>query len=121
MSRPSISSACATYVEKNPKLVQGFLKALLDTEAFMRSNPDESTKIVADALQMDTPTMAAIWSNFVYKVGLDAKILDLFKKEAQWDISTGKPVAVSDIDGAIRGLVVTGDLKAVAPDRVAGF
>jgi NitT/TauT family transport system substrate-binding protein len=109
------------YVDKNPKLVQEFLKALLDAEAFLKNNRDESTGIVADALQMDQPTMAAIWSNFDYRLGLNADILELFKKEAQWDISSGKPATVSDIDGAIRGLVITTDLKAVAPGRVVGF
>jgi ABC-type nitrate/sulfonate/bicarbonate transport system substrate-binding protein len=109
------------YVQKNSKLVQEFLKALLDAEAFMRSNPEESTKIVAEALQMDVPTMAAIWGNFDYRLGLNADILELFKKEAEWDISSGKPVSVSDVGAAIRGLVIVDDLKAVAPERVVGF
>jgi aliphatic sulfonates family ABC transporter substrate-binding protein len=109
------------YVQKNPKLVQEFLKALLDAEAFMRSNRDESTKIVADALQMDVPTMAAIWSNFDYRLGLNADILELFKKEAEWDVSSGKPVSVSDVNATLRSLVIVDHLKAVAPDRVVGF
>lgn len=109
------------YLKKNGDIAQRFIKALIEAEGLIASNKDEAVKIIAQAVQMDAGTMASIWSNYQYKVALDASILTLMKKQADWDAQSGKPANVPDVDKAIKGLVQIDFLKAVAPDRISGF
>ncbi len=109
------------YLKKNPAVVDRFVKALVDAESFINANPAETIKIIADAVQMDVATMTGIRDNFVFKLGLDADIIKLMKKQADWDASTGKPANVSDIDRTLRGLIEPEHLRRIAPDRISGF
>jgi ABC-type nitrate/sulfonate/bicarbonate transport system substrate-binding protein len=109
------------YLKKSPAVVDRFLKALVDAESFINANPAETIKIIADAVQMDVATMTGIRSNFDFKLGLDADIIKLMKKQADWDASSGKPANVSDIDRTLRGLVELEHLRRIAPDRISGF
>ena len=62
------------YLDANGPLVQKFLRALLDAEAWLKANPDEAITTIADAVGMKRDELAAIWQDYVYHVRIDDQL-----------------------------------------------
>lgn len=105
------------YLEKNPKLIAAFLKALLDAEDWMKKNPDDAISTVAKIAGMKREDLEPIWNDYVYHVTLDQKQLDVLTAHAAWRLESGNhpPGAVMP---DFTEVIFPEALKAVAPDRV---
>lgn len=105
------------YLAKNPKLVDAFLRALLDAEAWMKANPEDAITVVAKFVGMKRGDLAAIWKDYVYNVVLDQKQLDVLTAHATWRLESGNhPPGAKMPD--FSQVIVKGPLQAIAPDRV---
>lgn len=113
--------AMRDYVQKNQDTVRKLLLALIDAEGFINQNPDESLKLIAEASGMDVPTFAGIRSDFNYRVELNPHLMEMLRKQAQWDISTGKPAGVPNVEQTLKQLVMPEILRSIAKERVVGY
>lgn len=106
-----------SYLDANPALIEKFISALIDAETWMKAHPDEAISTVADAVGMKRDELASIWSDYVFHVRLDDRLLDILKTHSAWRLQTGNhpPGAVMPDFSKV---IVTGPLKAVAPERV---
>jgi NitT/TauT family transport system substrate-binding protein len=69
-------------LEKRPDTVKNFLKSLIEAEAWLKANPDESIKVVAQFVNMPVSELRPIWQDYVYGVALDQQVLDVLKAHA---------------------------------------
>jgi NitT/TauT family transport system substrate-binding protein len=107
-------------LEKRPDAVKNFLKSLVEAEAWLKANPDESIKIVAEFVNMPVSELRPIWQDYVYGVALDRQVLDVLNAHASWRLASGNhPPGATMPDW--RKIIFTGPLKAAAPDRVTIF
>jgi ABC-type nitrate/sulfonate/bicarbonate transport system substrate-binding protein len=106
------------YLKTHEKLVESFLAALIDAEAWMKTHRTAAIADVADMVGMKPVDMAPIWSRYVYHVALDKKQLGILKLNTTWRLKTGNhPVGVTALPDLAK-FVFPGPLRAVAPDRV---
>lgn len=77
------------YLEANGPLVQKFLRALIEAEAYTKSNPEDSIATVADAVGMKRDELGAIWNDYFYRVRLDDPLLGVLKLHSAWRLETG--------------------------------
>ena len=77
------------YLDANGALVQKFLRALLDAEAWLKANPDEAITTIADIVGMKRDELAAIWPDYVYRVRIDDQLLGILKLHAAWRLESG--------------------------------
>ena len=77
------------YLDANGPLVQKFLRALLDAEAWLKANPDEAITTIADIVGMKRDELAAIWQDYVYRVRIDDHLLGILKLHAAWRLESG--------------------------------
>ena len=77
------------YLDANGPVVQKFLRALLEAEAWLKSNPDEAIATIADSVGMKRDELAAIWSDYVYRVRIDDHLLGILKLHAAWRLESG--------------------------------
>jgi NitT/TauT family transport system substrate-binding protein len=105
------------YLDANSKLVANFIAALIDAEGWAKTHPDEAISVVADAVGMKRDELAAIWSDYVYRVRLDDRLIEILKTHAAWRLETGNhpPGAVMPDFSKV---VVAGPLRSVDPARV---
>ncbi len=105
------------YLDANPAIVGKFLAALIEAEGWVKAHPDEAIDIVATASGMKRDDLAPIWSDYVYHVRLDDKLLDTLKTHAGWRLETGNhpPGAVMPDFSKI---IATAPLKALDAARV---
>ncbi len=68
------------------ELINGLKKAA----DFIKSNPDEAKKIVAEQTKLDIEILNKTWPNYFFGVGLDAGLIDLCIAESNWAIETNK-------------------------------
>jgi ABC-type nitrate/sulfonate/bicarbonate transport system substrate-binding protein len=106
------------YLKNNEVLVEKFLKALIDAEAWVKDNPKEAVDIVAKATGIKADDLAAIWPDYVFHVVLDDKQMDVLKAHAAWRLESGNhPPGVSSVPD-FKKIVDPGPLKKVDPSRV---
>jgi ABC-type nitrate/sulfonate/bicarbonate transport system substrate-binding protein len=74
------------YAENNPKVLLRFLKAVEKATMFIENNKEESQKIVADRLKLDTEVMEILWDDFNYEISLEQSLILTLEDEAQWAI-----------------------------------
>lgn len=105
------------YLQKKPEVVKRFLKSLVEAEAWIKANPDEAIKVVAEFVKMPEDDLKPIWKDYVYQVALDDQILDVLNAHAGWRLASG-----NHPPGAVmpdwRAVIFPALLKSVAPDRV---
>ena len=105
------------YLQKRPEVVQRFLKSLIEAEAWIKANPDEAVKVVADFVKMPADDLKPIWKDYVYGIALDQQVLDVLNAHAGWRLATGNhPPGATMPDW--RNVIFPGPLKSVAPERV---
>lgn len=109
------------YLEKHPKTVRHFLKALLGAEKYIHTHPVESTKIIASATGMSTSLFTKIRPDFHYKVALEPSLLKYIDEEAAWDISTGRADPGPGYKKVLRNSIVAGPLRSLVSNRVVGY
>jgi ABC-type nitrate/sulfonate/bicarbonate transport system substrate-binding protein len=105
------------YLAANPTLVKKFLSALIDAEEWLKAHPDDAITTIATAVGMNRDELASIWSDYVYKVRIDDKLLETLKTHAAWRLATGNhpPNAVMPDFTAVLALE---PLKSLDPKRV---
>lgn len=107
-----------SYLGSEPKVVEHFLAALIEAEAWMKQNPDATIDIVAKAVGMKSPDLKDIWDDYVFQVAIGDKQIDALKKHAQWRLDTGNhpPGATKMPD--FSKVVFPGPLQKIDPARL---
>lgn len=105
------------YLEKNPKLIDKFLRALIDAELWMKANQEDAITVVAKTVGMKRETLAAIWKDYIYNVVLDDKQMNILEAHAAWRLQSGNHPPNAKMPDFTK-VVVSEPLKAIDPSRV---
>ncbi len=105
------------YLEANGPLIDKFLRALVDAEAWLKANPDEAITTIAEAVGMKRDELAAIFPDYVYRVRIDDQLLAILKLHAAWRLASGNhpPGAVMPDFSKV---LVLDPLRTIDPARV---
>jgi ABC-type nitrate/sulfonate/bicarbonate transport system substrate-binding protein len=105
------------YLDANPAVVKGFIAALIDAEIWLKAHPDEAISTIADAVGMKRDELAAIWQDYIYKVRLDDRLVEILKTHAAWRLDSGNhpPGAVMPDFSKV---ISVEPLKTIDPARV---
>jgi NitT/TauT family transport system substrate-binding protein len=78
--------AAQENIRRNPTKVIKMLRALIKAEEFIRNNPAEAQKIVADASQLDKALVGEIWAANNFRVALHQSLVIAMEDETRWAI-----------------------------------
>jgi sulfonate transport system substrate-binding protein len=104
------------YVRKNPRTVEKLLRALVKAEQFVKMNPQEAQKIVAEYSGMPIGLIRDIWPGMRFAVTLDQFLVLALEDESRWAIET-EAVDRRKIPNYLEYFYFEG-LEAVKPDAV---
>lgn len=105
-----------SYLEANPAVVSKFLAALIEAEGWVKAHPNEAIDIVAAATGMKRDELAAIWSDYIYHVRLDDKLLETLKRTLPGGL---RPAIIRPGRGCrFLEIIATASLKALDAARV---
>ena len=76
------------YAEKNPEILEKFLRAIVKAENFIKENPEEAITIHAQMSDVDRETVAALWDMVAFDLSLGEALLTQMEEEARWVIRT---------------------------------
>jgi len=65
------------------------MKALRRSEQLVTQNQIEAQNVVAEFVQLDPTVLKGIWNDFDFKLGLEPKLAEQLKDEAQFAINAG--------------------------------
>ena len=106
------------YLKTHEQLVEKFLAAMIEAEAWMKANREAAITDIAKSTGMNRDDLATIWNDYVYHVALDKKQIDILNMHSTWRLKSGNhPSGVTSIPDLAK-FVVPGPLRTVAPDRV---
>ncbi|MFT4268557.1 MAG: NrtA/SsuA/CpmA family ABC transporter substrate-binding protein [Xenophilus sp.] len=114
-----VLTAAEEVVQRQPKLVEGAVRALLEAEAFYRDHRAEAVKLVAERTKTTVADTEAGLATIQTGVRLDQRLLDDLVLNGEWAIEAGlaqRPA--EDLRALYRKLVYTDALRAAAPERV---
>lgn len=77
-------AATEEYVKKHPETVKKVLRAMIKAETFLKRNPGESIRLVAEFTGTDKTVLEDTWGVFMFKVALDQALLVNFEDQARW-------------------------------------
>ena len=99
---------------KNRDLGVRFVRALLDTERFIKDNREQATAIIARGFRLDPKLTGEYMGMLTYNVNLDAKWVDALKRAGQWMLAN----KLIEREPDYATFVVPDLLETVAPERV---
>jgi NitT/TauT family transport system substrate-binding protein len=74
------------FLKMQPKMMERFLAALSDAEAFIVESPDQAQVILRNRLKIDAGSFPATWSRARFRLQLTQDLLVLMEREAKWAI-----------------------------------
>ena len=77
------------YADKNPEIVKSALRAIISANDFIREQPNEAIKIIAEKTGMETSVLSDIWEDYEFNVKLHKDLPDALIREAKWAIKAG--------------------------------
>lgn len=104
------------FAASNPSTLKKFLRALINAEKFIQENREESVKIVAKSVDMDSSVLNKIWNDYDFKVSLDRSLITILEKDAEWalDIGTFSKTEIPNF----RDMIYDNPLKEIMPKSV---
>ncbi len=75
------------YADKNPDVLERFVRALIDATEFIQVNPEESQRIVSERIDNDFEFVKAVWKDFEFGVSLHQWLINTLEAQARWAIS----------------------------------
>ena len=114
-----VLSATPEMLSKRPKEVQGFLRALIKAEKFIKANPTEAQKIYSKATggRITFEMAKSRWSEADYAIELNKGLVNLLVSEAKWVVSKGA-VKGAATAANMKKYLATAPLMAIDPSRV---
>jgi len=104
------------FLKEHPRTVEKLLRAILRSEQFNRSEPDEALNLVAERLKIDLKTMKRSSTNLNFQVDLLQSQLITLEEQSQWAMARGYAER-GPIPNYLPNLYVDA-LLAVRPERV---
>lgn len=116
-SETIVLTAKTAWALQNEQTIETFLRALKESEGFLKENPREAMDIVSSWTQLDKETLSNIWPNLTLSLNLDKKLVPTMEKEAQWAKDTGK-VKNETITPNFQDSIFDTPLRKVSPSAV---
>ncbi|MEN8613851.1 NrtA/SsuA/CpmA family ABC transporter substrate-binding protein [Dehalogenimonas sp. THU2] len=105
------------WVTANPKLVESFLKALVEAHDFLSRNPEQGKAMVQTILGYEDRFINNIWPEHRLTIRLDQSLVLAMEDQARWLIENGLTEAATIPN--IRDYLYPDGLMAVKPDTVS--
>lgn len=105
------------YLAKHPKLIDSFLRALIDAETWMHAHKQQAITIIAKTSGMKRATLANIWFDFNYHLVIDNRQLEILKKHSEWRLESGNHPPNATMPDFSK-VIFAGPLKKIDPSRV---
>jgi ABC-type nitrate/sulfonate/bicarbonate transport system substrate-binding protein len=77
------------FIQNNPKVIRGLMKALLAAERFANKNPDQAADILATRLGADRKLIGELWPKLNLSVTLHQPLVLLLESQARWALRQG--------------------------------
>lgn len=107
------------YASNNQEILQKITRALIKATEFIKSNNDESIKIVAKVLSQDLDIVKNTWPDFMFSVGLNQWLITGLETEARWAMEQ-KFIEATSIPNYIN-FINTQPLEKTEPKRISIF
>jgi NitT/TauT family transport system substrate-binding protein len=72
------------YAEKNPEVLEKFLRVVVKAENFIKENPEEAIRIHAEVGGTDKETVEVLWDVVDFELTLSEGLLTTMEEESRW-------------------------------------
>ena len=114
-----VLSATPEMLNERSDELEGFVRALVKAEEFIKTNPEGAMEALAEATEgvLSMDVIKTKFGEAEYEIGLANGLLDILETQAKWVVSKGMVEAEPSRD-LIKGYLATGPLSAVDPSRI---
>ncbi|MEM9241045.1 MAG: ABC transporter substrate-binding protein [Pseudomonadota bacterium] len=114
-----VLSATPEMLNERPEELEGFVRALIKAEEFIKANPEAAMEALSEATEglLSMDVIRTKFDEAEYEIGLDNGLLDILETQANWVVGKGM-VEAEPSRGLIMNYLATGPLEAVDPSRI---
>ena len=105
------------FVQNHPETVKRFLRALIKSEKFVATNPDEAQTIMSAATKVDKNIIKEVWDTFSNHVVLEQSLLITLEDETRWAITN--KLTDQTVMPDYKSYIHTDSLRQVKPEAVS--
>jgi ABC-type nitrate/sulfonate/bicarbonate transport system substrate-binding protein len=106
----------AGFPDENPKVVENFLRALIDAKEYVGGSLLESQKILAEEVEIPFKILTDVWDEYSIKVSLSQSLIVTLENEAIWAIKNNLTDA-TEVPNYL-DYIYFDALEAVSPEAV---
>lgn len=114
----SIIIAREDFIQQNPEVTKGVLRALLKAEKFALSHKEEAIAILVKNLKLDAQYLSERWNLYEFKVQLSQELLNLLDRDARMIIKY-TPDFKDKLKPDFRPFILDQYLRELEPSRVS--
>ncbi len=114
---PTLLVVTHGFAQQFPDRLQRLLRALLKAEEFIKAHPEETIRLMSEAIKLDEAILRKNWKDYDFTVGLDDSILTTMREDARYVIRDDPNFAGKAIPDFSR-YIEPKFLREVAPERV---
>jgi NitT/TauT family transport system substrate-binding protein len=104
------------FVSQHPETLRKVLQALIKAESFVRQQPAEARRLVAEFTGMDRAILDEMWDDLIFRITLDQSLLVDLEDQTRWAIASGYAKR-TDMPNYLDFIHVDG-LRSVKPEAV---
>ncbi len=105
------------FIENNPELLAGMIRALAEAEQFVDGNRDESIDILASRLAAERSEIDQLWDDHKFRVSLSQSLLTTLEDQARWAIRSNL-TDKTEVPNYL-GLIHLDALEEVRPEAIS--
>lgn len=105
------------WLESKPVALNRFIKAMVQTENFIKENKEASQKIVIDRFNYDSSYLKYVWDQQNFVVVLPQSLFTAMRDAARWKIDTGQ-TQQTQVPNFLKSVEME-PLKAVKPNGIS--
>ena len=109
-------AAWQEFIKKHPEAIKKVLRALIRAETFVKQNPEESRRLVAEFIKTDKALLDEIWDSYDFRVTLDQSLLVSLEDQTRWALKN-RLTGGTDMPNYLDFIYFDG-LRSVKPEAV---
>jgi NitT/TauT family transport system substrate-binding protein len=105
------------FIEHNPELLAGMIRALAEAEQYIAGNRDESIDILASRLAAERSEIDHLWDGYRFRLSLSQTLLTTLEDQARWAIRS-KLTGKTEVPNYLRFIHMDA-LEEVRPEAIS--
>lgn len=79
-----LAVSSASFIDRNPKIIESYLQALKKAQKYIKDNPSEAQRLLARKTNSSQKIIKKLWNTIIYELTIGENMLILLEDQYRW-------------------------------------